>query len=216
MDRRIEGDLCDDVDTDILAGAKRIEQRDIGLSGIAVSPDRMRVLRPEVVKELTNSMRKQGLLQRAVAGDDVSAKDHRYEATGIDARPTCKDSAQTGAATRSKRQKQMRNLREAWCKADDETLRGFLRGMNLQRVSAEPPRGKDAVRRRVYDAVSILSGLPPATEVVGYFDGDDAALLVCERLGQARAWFLTFAFEMEKRDPRRSRSSSVDEEASAK
>lgn len=67
---------------------KRVEQRDIGLSGIAVSPDRMRVLRPEVVKELSNSMRKQGLLQPILLrptpgvgnGFFLIAGAHRYHA----------------------------------------------------------------------------------------------------------------------------------------
>ena len=37
--------------------------REIGLSGIAVIPGRLRALRPEVVDELAESMRRQGLLQ---------------------------------------------------------------------------------------------------------------------------------------------------------
>lgn len=67
---------------------KTIEARDIGLSGIAVSPDRMRSLRPEVIKELANSMRKQGLLHPILLrptpgvgnGFFLIAGAHRYHA----------------------------------------------------------------------------------------------------------------------------------------
>ena len=71
-----------------LTTEKRIEQRDIGLSGVAVSPDRMRALRPEAIKELANSMRKQGLLHPILLrptpgvgnGYFLIAGAHRYHA----------------------------------------------------------------------------------------------------------------------------------------
>jgi ParB family chromosome partitioning protein len=62
-----------------------IEIRDIGLSGIAVLPTRMRSLRPEVVDALAKSMKKQGLLQpiilrKAATGFYLVAGHHRYQA----------------------------------------------------------------------------------------------------------------------------------------
>jgi ParB/RepB/Spo0J family partition protein len=62
-----------------------IEIRDIGLSGIAVLPNRLRSLRPEAVDTLAKSMRKQGLLQpivlrKAATGFYLVAGLHRYHA----------------------------------------------------------------------------------------------------------------------------------------
>lgn len=60
--------------------------RDVGLSGIAILPNRMRALRPELVAELASSMKASGLLQPVVvrpseaSGFYLVAGRHRYEA----------------------------------------------------------------------------------------------------------------------------------------
>jgi hypothetical protein len=64
---------------------EEIEIREIGLSGIAVLPTRLRSLRPEVVDALAKSMKKQGLLQpivlrKAATGFYLVAGHHRYHA----------------------------------------------------------------------------------------------------------------------------------------
>jgi hypothetical protein len=41
-----------------------------------------------------------------------------------------------------------------------------------------PRRGKDATRERVLEALVILSGLPPASEVANYFADADTAILI--------------------------------------
>ena len=62
------------------------EYRDVGLSGIAVLPNRMRALRPEIVNELAASIAEQGLLQPIVLrphesiGYYLIAGRHRLEA----------------------------------------------------------------------------------------------------------------------------------------
>jgi hypothetical protein len=55
-----------------------------------------------------------------------------------------------------------------------------------------PQRGKDAVRERVLEALMILSGLPPETEVASYFTGTDTAIIVSERVGRAAEWLNNF------------------------
>lgn len=56
-----------------------------------------------------------------------------------------------------------------------------------------PGRGKDAIRERVLEAIVILSGLPPAHEVVAYFAGTDTAIIVSERIRTATAWLAEFS-----------------------
>jgi hypothetical protein len=58
---------------------------------------------------------------------------------------------------------------------------------------ATPSRGKDATRERVLEAIVILSGLPPAHEVAGYFAGTDTAIIVSERLRPAATWLAEFS-----------------------
>lgn len=66
-----------------------IETRDLGLAGIAVTPNRMRQLREEVVKTLAESMKLQGQLQpivvrpRGPLGYLLVAGKHRYEAARL-------------------------------------------------------------------------------------------------------------------------------------
>jgi N6-adenosine-specific RNA methylase IME4/ParB-like chromosome segregation protein Spo0J len=66
--------------------SNRPETRTVGLAGIAVPPERMRALRPEVVDQLAESMRTQGLINpvtltpRKGLGFLLLAGRHRYEA----------------------------------------------------------------------------------------------------------------------------------------
>lgn len=56
-----------------------------------------------------------------------------------------------------------------------------------------PARGAAAICERVREAIIILSGLPPAHEVAGYFAGTDAAIIISERLRPAAAWLAEFS-----------------------
>jgi hypothetical protein len=56
-----------------------------------------------------------------------------------------------------------------------------------------PGRGAAAICERVREAITILSGLPPAHEVAGYFAGTDAAIIISERLRPAAAWLADFS-----------------------
>jgi len=58
--------------------------------------------------------------------------------------------------------------------------------------SRPPTRGKEAICIRVREAVALLSGLPPAFEVVGYFAGNDSAIVINEHIAQAAAWLDQF------------------------
>ena len=60
-------------------------------------------------------------------------------------------------------------------------------------VRPAPGRGSAAICERVCEAMIILSGLPPAPEVVGYFAGTDAAFIISERLRPAAAWLAEFS-----------------------
>ncbi len=55
-----------------------------------------------------------------------------------------------------------------------------------------PGRGREAICDRVREAITILSGLPPAHEVAAYFAGTDAAILISERLSPAASWIADF------------------------
>lgn len=65
------------------------------------------------------------------------------------------------------------------------------RPQSVQRIS--PTRGREAICDRVREAITILSGLPPAHEVVGYFAGTDAAIIISERLRPAAEWLADFS-----------------------
>jgi hypothetical protein len=56
-----------------------------------------------------------------------------------------------------------------------------------------PSRGKDAIRERVREAVTALSGLPRATEVAEYFRDHDSAIIITERVETAASWLSEFA-----------------------
>lgn len=56
-----------------------------------------------------------------------------------------------------------------------------------------PSSGKTAICDRVREAITILSGLPPAHEVAEYFDGTDAAIIISERLATAADWLAAFS-----------------------
>lgn len=56
-----------------------------------------------------------------------------------------------------------------------------------------PSSGKTAICDRVREAITTLSGLPPAHEVAGYFDGTDAAIIISERLATAADWLAAFS-----------------------
>jgi len=76
--------------------------RDLGLSGIAVGPNRMRALRPDVVKTLAESMKASGLLQpivvrpRGAIGFLLVVGHHRYEAARLLKWPSIKATIKEG------------------------------------------------------------------------------------------------------------------------
>lgn len=70
-------------------------------------------------------------------------------------------------------------------------------GVQKKPVKPAPARGKDVTRTGVLEAVSTLAGLPTPREVAGYFEGQDVAILVRERLPTAAAWLSNFASIME-------------------
>lgn len=55
-----------------------------------------------------------------------------------------------------------------------------------------PGRGKAAICDRAREAILILSGLPPAHEIAGWFMGSDAASIISEHLRPAAAWLADF------------------------
>jgi hypothetical protein len=71
--------------------------------------------------------------------------------------------------------------------------RAVLETARPQSVWQSPMRGSAAVCDRVREAITILSGLPPAHEVVGYFAGTDAAIIISERLRPAASWLADFS-----------------------
>lgn len=86
---------------------------------------------------------------------------------------------------------QMLGSREEPTKA--RVRRVVLEAARPQAVPKAPPgRGKDAIRERVLEAIMILSGLPPAHEVSGYFVGADTAIIISERLPAASRWLADF------------------------
>lgn len=86
-----------------------------------------------------------------------------------------------------------RVLDEALDAGEEPTRAKIKRAINPQREHRPPPtRGRDAVRDRVREGVMLLSGLPPAAEVAGYFRGADAAVVVVDRLPAVRQWLTEF------------------------
>ncbi len=71
--------------------------------------------------------------------------------------------------------------------------RAVIRTVKPEVQAPRPSRGKDAVRQRVREAISALSGLPSPHEVMGYFAGTDEAVLVSERLPDAATWLAGFS-----------------------
>jgi ParB/RepB/Spo0J family partition protein len=72
-------------------------------------------------------------------------------------------------------------------------LAARLKKLKSQKLASEPRRGRDAICDRVREAVVTLSGLPPAHEVAGYFDGADSAIIISERILRAATWFAAFS-----------------------
>lgn len=58
--------------------------------------------------------------------------------------------------------------------------------------SQRPGRGRAAICARAREAISILAGLPPASEVVAFLAGTDDAVLVGEQLPAAARWLSEF------------------------
>lgn len=81
--------------------------------------------------------------------------------------------------------------------AGEEPTRAKVRRAVLQTARPEQPatptRGKAAVCQRVREAIVLLSGLPEAAEVVGYFRDSDSAIIVSEKLPAVSAWVEQFA-----------------------
>jgi ParB-like chromosome segregation protein Spo0J len=81
----------------------------------------------------------------------------------------------------------LEGLQAFWEMASDNARAAFLKS-----VRSEPARGAEAICDRTREAITILSGLPPAHEVVGYFAGTDGATIISERLRPAAAWLAEF------------------------
>jgi ParB-like chromosome segregation protein Spo0J len=81
----------------------------------------------------------------------------------------------------------LQGIQAFWEMASDNARAEFLKS-----VRSETARGPAAICDRVRDAITILSGLPPAHEVAGYFAGIDAAIIISERLRPAAAWLAEF------------------------
>lgn len=93
-----------------------------------------------------------------------------------------------------------RTIEEAIASGEEPTRakvrRAALRTVKPDRsepAPARPTRGRAAICLRVREAVATLSGLPPAHEVLSYFQGTDEAILVGERLPAAAQWLAEFA-----------------------
>lgn len=71
--------------------------------------------------------------------------------------------------------------------------RAVLRTVKPDAPAHRPARGKDAICARVREAISALSGLPPAAEVVGFLQGTDEAVIVDETLPSAARWLAEFS-----------------------
>jgi hypothetical protein len=81
--------------------------------------------------------------------------------------------------------------------AGEEPTRAKVRRAALQTVRPDaaprPLRGRDAIAKRVCDAIIALSGLPPAHEVVGFLRETDASIIVDERIAHVATWVSEFS-----------------------
>lgn len=95
-----------------------------------------------------------------------------------------------------------RALDEALDAGEEPTKAKVRRAITRVLTEDEPPprpRGRrETICIQVRETVAMLSGLPPPAEVVGYFKGTDAAILVGERLAEATRWLEEFAAEWTK------------------
>jgi ParB/RepB/Spo0J family partition protein len=82
----------------------------------------------------------------------------------------------------------LQGLQALWETAGDNARAAFLKS-----VRSEPARGREAICERVREAVLILSGQPPAHEVVGFFANTDGAFIISEHLRPAAAWLADFS-----------------------
>jgi ParB-like chromosome segregation protein Spo0J len=82
----------------------------------------------------------------------------------------------------------LQGLQALWETASDNARAAFLK-------SVRPPlrASRAAICDRVREAVLILSGQPPAHEVVGWFANNDGASLISETIRPAAAWLADFA-----------------------
>jgi hypothetical protein len=93
----------------------------------------------------------------------------------------------------------VRRTVDAAIAAGEEPSKAKVRRAVLETVHSQSParpapvRGRDAICERVREAVIVLSGLPPAHEVVGYFAGTDMAIIVSERIRAFAAWVAEFS-----------------------
>jgi ParB/RepB/Spo0J family partition protein len=121
---------------------KKVEIRDVGLSGIAVTPNRMRSLRTDVVKELADSIKRVGLLNpitvRASEGIGyyLVAGRHRLEAVKVLGLPSIL-------------------CRILPADTDDNAARMAEIDENLQRAELSPAEtaAHIAERKRIYEAI---------------------------------------------------------------
>jgi hypothetical protein len=70
---------------------------------------------------------------------------------------------------------------------------GVLRNTPGPAALAPPARGKAVIITRVREAITALSGLPPADEVLGYLSGTDDAVIIGENLSAASRWLAEFS-----------------------
>lgn len=82
--------------------------------------------------------------------------------------------------------------------AGEEPTRAKVRRAVLRTVKPDvpeqrPARGREAIIKRVREALMALSGLPPASEVVGLFQGTDAAVIVDDHIAPAARWLSEFS-----------------------
>lgn len=89
---------------------------------------------------------------------------------------------------------------DAAVKAGEEPTRATVRRAALRTVKPDtapipirPTRGKSAIALRAREAITALSGLPPASEVVAFMRGTDDAVLVDEALPSAARWLAEFS-----------------------
>jgi len=91
-----------------------------------------------------------------------------------------------------------RTLNDAIEQGEEPTRAKVRRAVATTVKPADPetsPRvrlGRSAVCERVREAISLLTGLPPAREVAAYFRGTDDAIVIADRLPAVTAWLVEF------------------------